>query len=90
MERGGAWGIGVRVATVTTYLDGKVQTVPADDPRLAEVEAERVRCHHVANMRRLDVIGRREYLSAVERREGMGARMLLESAFVADWEARRG
>ncbi len=77
------------MATVTTWLDGRLQTVPADDPRLDEQEAQRVRLHHVANMRRLDIHGRRDYLQAVERREGIGARMLLESAFVADWEARR-
>lgn len=77
------------MATVITWLDGRVQTVAADDPRLAEIEAQRIRLHHVANMRRLPLYGRRDYLAAVERREGIGARMMLEDAFMADWEARR-
>lgn len=76
-------------ATMTTWLDGRVQTVPAEDPRLAEIEAQRVRCAHVANMRRIDIHGRRAYLENVERREGPGARAMLEDAFMADWEARR-
>ena len=73
---------------MTTWLDGRVQTVPADDPRLAEIEAQRVRCAHVANMRRIDIHGRREYLANVERREGADARAELEVAFRADWERR--
>lgn len=66
-----------------------MQTVPADDPRLAEIEAQRIRQHHVANMRLLQLHSRRDYLANVERREGLGARMLLQDAFAADWEARR-
>jgi hypothetical protein len=38
-------------------------------------------------MRRIDIHGRRDYLATVERREGLGARMMLEDAFTADWEA---
>ncbi len=75
--------------SVTTWLDGRMQTVPANDPRLAEIEAQRVRLMHVANMRRLDVHGRRDYLGNVERREGAESRAALEAAFRADWEARR-
>ena len=74
---------------ITTWLDGRVQTVPADDPRVVEIEAQRVRLMHVANMRRLDIHGRRDYLANVERREGTGARAALEAAFRADWERRR-
>ena len=73
---------------MTTWLDGRVQTVPADDPRLAEIEARRVRSAHVANMRRIDIHGRRDYLGNVERREGPEARAALEVAFRADWERR--
>lgn len=75
--------------TVTTWLDGRVQTVPADDARLAEQEEQRVRLMHVANMRRLPLHGRQEYLATVGRREGALARDRLAEAFVADWEARR-
>ncbi len=74
---------------ITTWLDGRVQTVPADDPRLAAIEAQRVRLMHVANMSRLDVHGRRDYLANVERKEGPEARAALEAAFRADWEKRR-
>ena len=74
---------------ITTWLDGRVQTVPADDPRVVEIEAQRVRLMHVANMRRLDVHGRRDYLGNVERKEGPEARAALEAAFRADWERRR-
>ena len=74
---------------ITTWLDGRVQTVPADDPRVVEIEAQRVRLMHVANMRRLDVHGRRYYLANVERKEGAEARAALEAAFRADWEQRR-
>jgi hypothetical protein len=77
------------MATVTTWLAGRVQTVDADDPRLADLEAQRVRLMHVANMRRIDMHGRRDYLANVERREGLGSRMMLEDAFRVDWEARR-
>ena len=73
---------------ITTWLDGRVQTVPADDPRLVAIEAQRVRLMHVANMRRLDVHGRRDYLANVERKEGAEARAALEVAFRADWERR--
>ena len=76
------------MATVITWLEGRVQAVPADDPRLAEIEAQRIRLHHVANMRRLDVHGRRDYLANVERKEGAEARAALEVAFRADWERR--
>lgn len=75
--------------SITTWLDGRVQTVPADDERLAEQERQRVLLMHIANMRRLDVHGRREYLLNVERREGESARARLAEAFVADWQDRR-
>ncbi len=75
--------------TITTWLDGAVVTLDADDPRLVAIEAQRVRLMHVANMRRLDVHGRRDYLGNVERREGAESRAALEAAFRADWERRR-
>lgn len=78
-----------RTATVLTHIDGKVQALPADDPRLAEREAQRVRLHHVANMRRLSVSMRRMYLDTVGEKEGLGARAMLEQAFIADWQAAR-
>jgi hypothetical protein len=76
--------------TVTTWFDGRVQTVPSDDERLAEQERLRVRLHHVANMRRLDIHGRRDYLSAVERKEGSDSAEALREAFRAAWMAERG
>ena len=77
------------MTTIRTWLDGRVQDVQADDPQLVEQEATRVRLIHVANMRRLDLRGRRDYLANVERREGLPARLALQDAFGADWEARR-
>ena len=77
------------MTTIRTWRDGRVQDVQADDPQLVEQEATRVRLMHVANMRRLDLRGRRDYLDKVERREGLPARLALQDAFGADWEARR-
>ena len=75
--------------TVTTWIDGRVQTVPADDALLAEQEEQRIRLLHVANMRRLPLHGRQEYLANVARKDGALARDRLAEAFAADWEARR-
>lgn len=72
-----------------TWIEGRVQTVPADDPRLAEQEETRKRLAHIANMRRLPLHGRQEYLANVGRREGELARAMLAEAFAADWESRR-
>lgn len=77
------------MSTVTTWLDGRVQTVPADSPALAEQERVRRLTLHVANMRRLDLHGRRDYLVNVERREGQDARVALEEAFRRDWVTQR-
>jgi len=71
-------------ATVTTWLDGRVQTVPADDPRLAQIELRR----HIANLHRIDVRGRREYFAEYERAHGLKPRLALQDAFAADWERR--
>lgn len=76
------------MATVKTWLDGRMQTVQTDDPRLAEIEAHRVLTAHVANMRRLDLAGRRDYLAGVERTEGPVSGMKLRLAFAADWTGR--
>ena len=76
--------------TVTTWLEGRVQTVPADDPRLSEQERVRQLTLHVANMRRLDLNGRRDYLSNVERREGSESAEALREAFRKAWMAERG
>lgn len=78
-----------RAPTVTTWLDGACVTVPADDPRLAEVEAARVRARHLANLRRLDLQGRRNYFAEVARSEGEAAAEGLKNAFSADWERRQ-
>ena len=75
--------------TVTTWMEGAVMTLDANDPRLAEQEEQRVRLRHIANMRRLPLHGRQEYLANVGRREGDLARDRLAEAFAADWEARR-
>ena len=72
-------------ATVTTWIDGRTQTVPADDPRLATIELRR----HIANLHRLDVRGRREYFAEYERAHGLKPRLALQDAFAADWDARR-
>lgn len=78
------------VGTLRTWIDGAVQTVPADDERIAEEERRRVLLMHVANMRRLDLHGRRDYLANVERREGAEASESLRVAFHSDWMANRG
>ena len=72
-------------ATITTWIDGRTQTVPADDPRLAAIELRR----HVANLHRLDVRGRREYFAEYECAHGLKPRLALQDAFAADWERRR-
>lgn len=72
-------------ATVTTWLDGRIQTVPADDPRLEAIQTAR----HIANLHRLDLRGRREYFAEYERAHGLKPRLALQDAFAADWEARR-
>ncbi len=78
------------MSTVTTWMNGAVMTLDANDPRLAEQEAERVLCRYVANMRRLPQLhARQEYIANVERREGADARARLEVAVAADWEARK-
>ena len=75
--------------TVTTWMEGAVMTLDANDPRLAAQECERVLCRHIANMRRLPLHGRQEYLANVSRREGALARDRLAEAFAAEWAARR-
>ena len=72
-------------ATVTTWLDGRVQTVPADDPRLEAIQTAR----HIANLHRLYMRGRSEYMAEYERAHGLKPRLALQDAFAADWEARR-
>jgi hypothetical protein len=76
--------------TVTTWLEGRMQTVRADDPRVAEVEAQRRLWAHVHAMRSLAQPLRAGYLRDVEAAEGDGARVALERAFSQDWERRRG
>lgn len=75
--------------SVTTWMEGAVMKLDANDPRLAEQEAQRVLMAHIANMRRLPLHGRQEYLANVSRREGALARDRLAEAFAADWEARK-
>ena len=73
-------------ATVTTWLDGRIQTVPADDPRLAAIE----RARHIANLHRISPARARvAYFDEYERGHGRAARLALQDAFAADWEARR-
>lgn len=74
---------------VTTWIDGRLQTVRADDPRVAEVEAQRRLWAHVHAMRSLAQPLRAGYLRDVETAEGEGARVALERAFSQDWERRR-
>ena len=73
-------------ATVTTWIDGRTQTVPADDPRLAAIE----RARHIANLHRISPARARvAYFDEYERGHGREARLALQDAFAADWEARR-
>jgi hypothetical protein len=76
------------MSTVTTWLDGRLQTVAADDPRITEQEKHRKLTMHLANLRPLARLADRQtYLWNVERREGKLARTELETAFRAEWEA---
>jgi len=73
-------------ANVTTWLDGRIQTVPADDPRLAQIELRR----HIANLHRISPARARvEYFDEYERSHDRRARIALQDAFAADWQARR-
>jgi len=77
------------VSTVTTWLEGRTQTVPDDDPRLAEREAHRIHCHHMANLRGLGTThDRRAYLDNVERKQGRADADRLRADFRAEWERR--
>ena len=75
--------------SITTWLDGCVQTVPDDDPRIAEQERAKAIWRHVLNMRHLDRPSRREYLVNVARKEGTDAEQALREAFLADWARRQ-
>ena len=73
-------------ATVTTWIDGRVQTVPADDPRLDAIQTAR----HIANLHRISPARARvAYFDEFEKAQGRAARLALQDAFAADWEARR-
>ena len=73
-------------ATVTTWIDGRVQTVPADDPRLAAIQTAR----HIANLHRISPARARvAYFDEYEKAQGRAARLALQDAFAADWERRR-
>lgn len=73
-------------ATVTTWLDGRIQTVPADDPRLAAIE----RARHIANLHRISrARDRVAYFDEYEKSHDRKARIALQDAFAADWDARR-
>lgn len=79
------------MSTVTTWLDGRLQTVAADDPRITEQEKHRKLTMHLANLRPLARLADRQtYLWNVERREGKLARTELETAFKAEWDAKHG
>jgi len=73
------------VNTVTTWLDGRIQTVPTDDPRLHDQKMQ----IHVLNLRRLTLADRRAYLDNLERKHGQDERTKTEAAFLADWQARK-
>lgn len=91
IDRPGLWGGDGMTRTIICHLDGRVQQVAADDPRLIERERQRVLMRHVQNMRsRADLRERRLYLAEVEHTEGRDAADALKAAFAADFEARRG
>lgn len=72
-------------ATITTWLDGRIQTVPADDPRLDAIQIAR----HIAALHALPVRERIAYFERHEQSCGRRARLALQDAFAADWQARR-
>jgi len=73
-------------ATVITWIDGRVQTVPADDPRLEAIQTAR----HIANLHRITPARARvAYFDEYEKAQGRAARLALQDAFAADWERRR-
>lgn len=71
--------------TIQTWLDGRAQTVPADDPRLAAIERHRRLCC----LRGITPMERRVYLDALEVREGRAVADDLREVLRADWAARR-
>ena len=74
------------MTTIRTWLDGRVQTVPADDPRLAAIQTAR----HIANLHRISPARARvAYFDEYEKAHGRKARLALQDAFAADWERRR-
>ena len=73
-------------ATVTTWIDGRTQTVPADDPRLEAIQTAR----HIANLHRISPARSRvAYFDEYEKAHDRKARLALQDAFAADWERRR-
>lgn len=72
-----------------TLITGEIQTVPDDDPRLAEQEATRIHLHHMANLRGIEAThDRRTYIETVERKQGKDAADRLRADFRAEWERR--
>ena len=72
-------------ATVTTWIDGRIQTVPDDDPRLAAIQTAR----HIANLHRIRARARVAYFDEYEKAHDRKARLALQDAFAADWERKR-
>lgn len=80
-------------ATVTTWLDGRIQTVPADDPRLDAIERRRHELElrrHISNLHRISPARARvAYFDEYEKSRDRAARIALQDAFAADWERNR-
>jgi hypothetical protein len=91
------------MSTITTWLEGRTQTVSADDPRLAEgdgvnedhfewYEIERAsRLRHLANLFGMESpIERRAYLADLDYKDGKAPTDRLREIFRAEWERRNG
>jgi len=69
------------------YILADGRDVPHNSP-LARHERE-VLAEHLANLRRLDTMGRRMYLSRVEASDGKAIRDKLADQYTADWTERK-
>jgi len=73
------------LAAHVLLIDGS--RVADSDPRWAAECLTRQR--HVESLRALDLVGRRDYLEAVERSEGAEAARRVKLRYAQDWEDRR-
>lgn len=78
------------MSTITTWLEGRTQTVPADDPRYLAMLAERDVARHVANLLGLKLLADRiRYIENLERRDGTPLAQRVKTELREKWGKRR-